>query len=133
MEVFPGCWKGRRVALIYLRKSGRPDREEKVINLTHYRHLLQAYLQRQRDILFEIKIMAREFFIKHCNVVRLFAVSYEDDDIMPDECDIFAPIMIVELADERHSDLTTYSPALIIKYQYRLNWLQILSRTLRTA
>ncbi|KAK3173143.1 hypothetical protein OEA41_006472 [Lepraria neglecta] len=58
--------------------------------------------------LFEIKVMARGHFFQHPNIVKLFAVFFEDDEVLPGEANIYSPGMIVELADQQNPDLEAY-------------------------
>ncbi|KAL9116978.1 MAG: hypothetical protein Q9187_006490 [Circinaria calcarea] len=108
MEVFPGTWRSQRVAIKRIRKSKLPDVEWKLSNPPEYKRLLQMHQQRQRDMLFEIKVMARGFFSSHPNIVKLFAVFFEDNELLPSESNIFSPGMIVELADPEYPDLDIY-------------------------
>jgi serine/threonine protein kinase len=108
MEVFKGTYYGQPVALKYLRRSRLPDTAWKTSNRGEYNHLLEVQRSRQRDVLFECKIMACNFLSQHRNIVKLLGVFFEDDEVLPDENNIFVPVMIVELADQRFPDLNSY-------------------------
>jgi serine/threonine protein kinase len=94
--------------LKYLRRDRIPDAAWKLSNPSEYNRLLHTHQQRQKDILFEIKVMAREFFSGHRNIVSLFGVFFEDDEILPGEPNIFSPAMVLELADRTCPDLEIY-------------------------
>lgn len=108
MEVFKGTYYDQPVALKYLRRSRLPNTAWKTTNKGEYNHLLEVQRNRQRDVLFECKIMACNFLAQHRNIVKLLSVFFEDDEVLPDENSIFAPVMIVELADQRFPDLNSY-------------------------
>jgi serine/threonine protein kinase len=108
LKVLKGTHHDQPVALKYLRRSRLPDPSWKATNSGEYYRLLEIQKNRQRDFLFECKIMAHNFLSQHRNIVKLLAVFFEDDEVLPNENNIFAPVMVVELADERFPDLDAY-------------------------
>jgi serine/threonine protein kinase len=107
MQVDTGLWQGKEVAIKTLRRPVMIQ-ELRANNPPEYKRLLELHKTRQRDMLFEIKIMARKYFMAHRNIVTLYGLFFEDKDEFPDELNVFAPGMVLELADERFPDLEAY-------------------------
>lgn len=95
MEVFEGDFNGKPVALKYFRWSGLDSQ--------------RRYQQSMYDLLFELKVMTHEPLCHHRNIVRAFGITFdpkisEMDD--PSLTDLINPIVVAELADLSHPDLS---------------------------
>jgi serine/threonine protein kinase len=96
MEVYPGTWRGRRVAVKYLRKT-----------LPTVQSPEFAYRRAMVDLLFELQIMSRPSLTRHPNITQLLAVCFQgpsgeegDLESLPSK-----PGLVVELAHEEYPDL----------------------------
>ena len=96
MEIYPATWRGRRVAVKYIRRqlSSRQSQES-------------AYRRAMVDLNFEVQIMSRPSLKRQPNITQLLAVCFRhsaDDDDDPDSIQA-QPGLVVELAHEQFPDL----------------------------
>lgn len=96
MEVYPGTWKDRRVAVKYIRRrwSGGQSQES-------------AYRKAMVDLNFEIQIMSKPSLKRQPNVTQLLAVTFQGSGDDDDASDFIPaqPGLVVELAHEQFPDL----------------------------
>ena len=96
MEVYPGTWLGRRVAVKYLRKNWPTVQSAEF-----------AYRKAMVDLLFELQIMSRPSLNANQNIAQLLAVCFQGPD--SENTDVKSlpakPGLVVELAHEQFPDL----------------------------
>jgi serine/threonine protein kinase len=106
MQVFRGHWKGRRVMLKYPVDDKMPL-DNSAGDSQEYDRRLKMYRNLQKDLMFEIQIMAHSHLNQHRNIVKLLAVAFENFLITFKRSDskgkdiieeIFLPILVVEPA-----------------------------------
>ncbi|OQV07007.1 Protein kinase domain-containing protein [Cladophialophora immunda] len=96
MEVYPGTWLGRRVAVKYLRKAWPAIQSAEF-----------AYRKATVDLLFELQIMSRPSLKTNQNITQLLAVCFQDPDGEVTDVNSLPakPGLVVELAHEQFPDL----------------------------
>jgi serine/threonine protein kinase len=96
MEVHPGTWLGRRVAVKYLRKTWPAAQSAEV-----------AYRKAMVDLLFELQIMSRPSLNANPNITKLMAVCFQDPACGTVDVNSVPakPGLVVELAHEQFPDL----------------------------
>jgi serine/threonine protein kinase len=96
MEVHPGTWLGRRVAVKYLRKTWPAAQSAEL-----------AYRKAMVDLLFELQIMSRPSLNANPNITKLMAVCFQDPALGTVDVNSVPakPGLVAELAHEQFPDL----------------------------
>jgi serine/threonine protein kinase len=96
MEVYPGTWRDRRVAVKYLRRQWSSGQSQE-----------SAYRKAMVDLNFELQIMSRPSLNTQPNITQLLAVCFQDSGEDNGDLDSIPaqPGLVVELAHEQFPDL----------------------------
>ena len=103
MQVVPGLLNGKAVALKYFRWP-RPN----PVDVNPIQAVAERYRQNMYDLLFELKIMSHKPLCDHRNIVKAHGVTFDPhfhETSGLSLVDLISPIVVVELADTRYTDL----------------------------